>query len=224
MGMRSKKTYPKRTYKRKYMTEEAKALNAQKREVTMSRKPAMDELKIHYLTVASQQVSYGGITFSLFDNITQGSKPVGEYDGSQILPTSVRVNWECTLLTGGDATNHMRLILFQWNNSGTPVPAGVWNLTSNVNAPFSFVLWENRENIRILRDELVCLYETYPTGAHSVTGQWYIKSKKLAPVRFSSSYTDVVQKNDICMLVISDSAAADHPYFNCGTQITYLDA
>lgn len=204
-------------------TPEAKALQAEKRMVLSSRKTARDELKIHYLTVPSQQVDYGGITFSLLDNITQGPKPVGEYVGSQILPTSVRVNFDVTLLNGSDQSNHVRCVLFQWLDNGVPVPSGVWNLTSNVGAPFSFVRWENRENVKILRDELIGLAQEYPTGAQTATRSWYVKSKYLQPIRFAASYDDTVQKGCLCMLVISDSAAADHPYFSAGTQVTYLD-
>lgn len=194
--------------------------------VVASRKTARDELKIHYLTVPSQTIDYGGVTFSLLDNITQGTKPVGEYVGSQILPTSVRVNWEAASLgNDSDANNSMRIILFQWLDNGVPVPSGVWNLTSNVGAPGSFLRWENRENVKILRDELVVLPQYYPSAgtAQSVCGQWYVKAKKLQPVRFSADYDDTVQKGNICMLVISDSSASGHPYFKCGTQITYLD-
>lgn len=191
--------------------------------VKQSRRTARDELKVHFYTVPSQQVDYGGITFSLLDNITQGTKPVGEYVGSQILPTSIRVQFDVTLLNGSDQANHVRCVLFQWLDNGVPVPAGVWNLTSNVGAPFSFVRWENRENVKILRDELIGLAQAYPTGAQTATRTWYVKSKHLQPVRFAQSYDDTVQKGCLCMLVISDSAAADHPYFAAGTQITYLD-
>lgn len=216
-------TQSKRRRTRTY-TPEASALAAEKRMTIASRKTGRNELKIHYYTVPSQQVDYGGITFSLMDNMQQGTSPVGQYLGSQILPTSVRVNFDVTLLNGSDPTNHVRVLLFQWLDNGVPVPAGVWNLTSNVNAPFSFIRWENRENVKILRDELIPLMQQYPTGAYTASRQWYVKSKKLQPVRFAASYDDTVQKGDICMLVISDSSAADHPYFNCGTQLTYLDA
>lgn len=212
--------------KRKIATPEARALRQANQTVAIQRRTsARVENKVTFASDATA-VSTSGYIQSLTANMTRGNAAVDNYLGNEVLPTSVRVNIGLTigpsLVANGDGTNFMRILLFQWFDSTSPAVSGILNASTS---PFSMLYWHNKENIKVLADRLVPLYQQglRQDSFYAWCEEIYVKGKKMIPIKFNSAGT-AAQKGEIYLLVLSDSSVPANPYMVYQSQITYTDA
>lgn len=192
--------------------------------VAASRRIGQSENKCTQVQFVAPVYNTGHIQ-NLYANMLQGTKPLNEYLGNEVLPTSVRMNISTTMgpLAGiGDGTNICRCIIFQWMDASTPVPAGLLALPSD---PHSFILWNNIENVRVLSDKLWVLKQNSAssTSYDAWSDKVYIKGKKIMPTKFDQHGGPTTQKGGLYCLLLTDSSAAPAPYFNVTWQVTYTD-
>lgn len=172
-----------------------------------------------YKITDSQQngtaISSGGSIFDLYTAMAPGTGYISTFVGAKVNPVGVNVNWECVC---ADNTNIMRLVLFQWMDSSVPVPSGILqgNALSTVNVT-------NRENIRVLRDELVSMALPDATGFAIASGKWYVPSRKMVPSQYNSGLA-IFQKGGLYLLCMSDSGIIAHPTVSFYTRVTFLDS
>lgn len=202
---------------------EARALASQTAMVAASRRIGQSENKCTQYNFA-HQVSNTGVVLNLYSNMSQGTGPLDNYLGNEILPTSIRMNLSITMgpLAGvGDGTNVCRVIIFQWLDASAPVLGGVLASPSD---PHSFLLWNNTENVRVLSDKLYALSQvTAAAGYDALCDKVYIKGKKIMPTKFDQHGAGTTQKGGLYVAILSDSAVAPAPYFQASFQVTYTD-
>lgn len=174
-----------------------------------------NDYKVTDTLVNGQGVTTGGYIISLLTNLTPGSGYNNNFLGQKINPVGIKINWEVVC---GDATNLMRIILFQWFDSTPPLAATV--LQNNCLSP---VLIDNRENTKVLRDELVSLALPSNTGNAIASGSWYVKSKRIQQAYYNAN-ANIWQKGNLYLLFISDSIIAPSPTISYYSRVTFLDA
>lgn len=212
--------------KARYATPEAKAMRQANQQIAVQRKTsARVENKVTFYGGA-QAISTTGYIQALTDNMARGTAAVDNYLGNEVLPTSVRVNIGLTIgpsaIANGDGTNFMRVMVFQWLDSTTPALSGILNTATS---PFSMLYWHNIENIRVLADRLVPLWQPglKQDSYYAWSEKIYVKGKKMVPIKFNSAGT-AAQKGEIYLLVLSDSSITANPYMTYQSQITYTDS
>lgn len=224
---RSSAYIPKNTpYKKRRtaLNSSAYVIKNQNAMVAASRRIGQSENKCTQVQTA-QAIYNTGFIQNLYYNMSQGTAPLNQYLGNEVLPTSIRMHLSATMgpLAGvGDGTNICRCIIFQWLDASVPVPAG---LLQSPTDPHSFILWNNTENVRILSDKLFAVkqYAGSSTSFDAVTEKVYIKGKKIMPTKFDQHGGGTTQKGGLYCLLLTDSSAAPAPYFNVHWQITYTD-
>lgn len=171
-------------------------------------------------TGSSGTVGSGGTMVNLLSSLTRGDGILGEFQGARINPAGIQFRMTCTT---GDSTNAMRILVFQWMDSSTPVAAGV--LQASINC-LSAVNITNRALINVLYDR-VYTFSSYDGTNNSYClafpqEQQYIKGKRLFPIEFASG-TTAVQKGGLYCLLLSDSAAPPNPSVSFYFRTTYTD-
>lgn len=162
----------------------------------------------------STTVSDAGAVVSLLGNLTRGDNYIDNFEGGRITPASLEFRVSGT---PGDATNVLRVILFQWFDSTTPAAAGVLQLTGAYGV-FSPKYLSNRDNINVLADRTWTMDTYNPVFFERI----YIKGKKMTNVEFPTGAV-TAQKGGIYCLMISDSAAATHPSLDWASRVTFID-
>lgn len=164
----------------------------------------------------SATIDYNGTTYSLLENLTRGTNPVNNFEGSKIQVRSIRIRGMCYI---ADAYNAFRVMVLQWFDSGSPVPSGIINNTATISAPYGSRYWTNKKNIKVLSDNLFVLDAVQQSG-HII--DLYIPGNKIRPTWFQTT-TDTAQSGGIFMLVVSDSSTATHPFFTWVSEVVFTD-
>lgn len=180
----------------------------------MNRELDPNDYKVTDTQVNANGVSTSGVVFDLLSNLSPGVGGKDAFIGQKINPVGLNLNWSVIL---GDNTNLMRLILFQWFDASTPVPSGV--LQGNCLSTVNLV---NRENIKVLRDELVSMALMATGGYNQACGKFYVKSKKMIPAQYNVDLSKF-QKGGLYLLVISDSVITPNPTVSFYSRCTFLD-
>lgn len=160
-------------------------------------------------------VDYSGTVYNLLENLTRGDSSVNQFDGSSINARSIRIRGA---MYPADSTNLMRIMVFQWRDSGIPVPSGLINNTGTIAAPFGSRFWTNKKNIKVLVDQLHHVDTYHPVQPIDI----FIPGFKLRQTWFQSA-TDQAQNNGLFMLAVSDSSTVSHPAFTWVSEIVYTD-
>lgn len=196
------------------------------REIALARRVGkVAELKATFLSDALT-VPASGIVYNLTDNMSTGVDAVDQYIGSNITPTSISMKFAWSYGPAGvvpaDGTNVVRTMILQWKAAGQPSVSGLLQQLPYTESP---KLWTNREEFNVLYDRRWGL-KSYSTAADSydiITGEIYIKGKRMMPIKFPSTGGNVPQKYGLYMLVVTDSTAVPNPYHKFVSQITFTD-
>jgi len=176
------------------------------------------DVKTHYFNQSAIGVTLAVPNFiTLTDStvLVPGVSQFNNYVGSRIKPINVTVRFS---LVAGDATNFMRIGIFQLTGSASGVTASNffyntthWNtmLTPYPTNPFN-TLHDSMHTLVIGSDTQVKLFKVY------------IPASKLLPVTFNPSGTSITSGAIYCC-VLSDSAAAPNPTVGTNLSIKYLD-
>jgi hypothetical protein len=119
-----------------------------------------------------------------------------QFVGTQITPLAIEVRGYAV---SADSYNVMRVSLFQWARSVTPVTiADVYQYPGTVSSPLTF---NNKENIITLRDEY---FPIDPNTGYTFVWKWYIKKKNIIPIQFDG--TGGQASGALYVTAMSDSA------------------
>lgn len=147
--------------------------------------------------------------------IPQGDTDVTR-DGDSLYLRSMRVNGELVL---GDTTNIVRVIVFQWLETDTPVPANILSSTyvGTSNAPLAPYHHDSRRLFRILYDRKFVLNANRPNALYD-TGYLRIPKRKVSYIAGGTTGS-----NKLWVLLISDSGAVVHPTISVLSRATFND-
>lgn len=173
-----------------------------------------NEYKVTDVIQGAISATAAGQVFDLMVNLSSGTGPINQFVGGKIQPVGIQFRY-CWQL--GDPTNVVRVIIFQWMDSTFPTTAGIL-ASLNALAP---VQLDNRENINILKDEILFLSDT-GAGVCNGGGKIYIPAKRMIPCQFNRS-TGAWQKGRLFCLAISDSAVLPSPTITFFHRLTFLD-
>lgn len=174
----------------------------------------------------STNVQTAGSITSLLGNLVRGDAGLNNFDGNIVMPQAITFKY---FIHTSTLRNAVRVMLFQWFDSVTPVIAGVLQSSASITATISPILVTNKGYIKVLYDRT---HQIAPTagGDTTVTGEGitdcqtvYIPGKKLKPVRYNSS-TNVVQTGNLFLLLVSDDAAVPSPQINYYCRVTFSDS
>lgn len=163
-------------------------------------------------------VDTSGTMVDLLSSLSRGDSPLNQFDGGRINPQGIQVRLSGVV---GDATNILRVLVFQWFDAVAPVPLGVLSASS----PLAPLFLDNRENIKVLHDGIYKATQAYSGGAGLFdfpNKVIYIKSKRLEAVQFKAT-TAVPQKGGLYMLLLSDSSVPSNPQINYHVRTTFVD-
>jgi len=178
------------------------------------------EYKVTDSTTTAGNVTSTGTVVNLLASLTRGDDYINNFLGNRINPAGIQVRYA---FRSGDPSNIMRVLIFQWMDSTTPVVSGILQTPATCQ---SAILVSNRTNINVLHDRIYQGSETY-AGALSYfdsvpSKSVYIKGKNIFPVEFQAG-ANTIQKGGLYMLLISDSGAAVHPTASWYTRVTFAD-
>jgi len=174
---------------------------------------------------ASGNVTSSGTCLSVFTDLIRGDAGRNEFDGNEIKPSALTLKY---YMQTNQTYNSVRVLVFQWMDSVTPVPSGILQTTATNFATISPILVTNKKYIRVLSDRTHVFAPTAggdatPIGLGTVPVQTiYIPGKRLRPVRVNSS-TNVVQDGNIFVLTISDDALTSYPQLYWYSRVTFAD-
>lgn len=181
------------------------------------------ELKLHDQEFQST-VGISGVTH-LLSGIAVGTG-YNERVGAQVLGKSLLFRYQ---LTAADVSNIMRVIIFRWFDDTSPTPGMVLEVgpsSATIN-PLSPILYDNRDKIQILHDNLHSLNISavyYNAGAtvypRPQVDKMYIKRNM--KIRWQTD--DTVDEGHIYALFVSDSTLVGHPAYHFYSRLRYTDA
>jgi len=126
-------------------------------------------------------------------------------------------------LIGSDATQFVRVILFQWFDDSVPIVTDI--LDTGTFLPMSWLADYNAvqpTKYAIIRDTSTSLSTS--TGPACANFQWVIKPNQWPKKQVVYSSASTVGSNKIWLLTISDSLAISHPTVNFAGYVKYTDA
>lgn len=178
------------------------------------------EHKQTYLT-GQVAVDFTGSAVSVTNNMTRGDG-FDQSTGIKIFPVSLRLRGN--FVSSAGTYNILRLIVFQWNDAGTPIGSGILATTGVQNAPLSPYNWVNRERYKVLHDEFHTVYGNSSTtvGCKDVSISLSNCFRKMDLVTSGAGTTPV--RGGIYIYVVSDDGLANYPAFNYMVELIYTDA
>lgn len=169
-------------------------------------------------------VSATGAITSLLANLIRGDAGLNEFSGNDVKPQAITFKY---YVNSNQIFNSVRVVLFQWFDSATPVISGVLQTNATSLATISPTLVTNKKYIKVLYDKTHVIAPT-AGGDTTVIGQGvahasvYIPGRKLRPVRYNSS-ANTVQDGNIYCLQISDDNVISYPGLIWYSRITFAD-
>lgn len=201
------------TYKRKIPQRRpyTKGLNKYQRKQVVRIANANVEYKIKNVTFSSDIDNAGGVAELIGSNVAAGTGDSNRI-GDKISLSRVYLNISFRIPNGGDHTNVIRCILFQWKNPTTPTVSSILSTTNDYNSVYDH---DGRQNYKILYDKHIDLSYYGPAQK-----SYQIKIKNLA--RTVTYLSSTAQKNAVYILLISDSGAVLNPNvdYNCRSYYT----
>ncbi len=170
----------------------------------------------HYDVLSSGTAGIAGSGVLYLSSMAQGITDITRV-GDRISLKSIEARWD---LIFADATNFMRIILFQWVGdavSDVPAISSVLESTPYYLSPYN---WDQRAKFRILHDETYCLDATANPRTHVGHCKVGLRGSHL---QFLNASTNI-EAGGLFALFMSDSAAAAHPAYDLYTRIAYTDA
>lgn len=160
-------------------------------------------------------IDYSGTVYSLLENLVRGDSSLNNFDGSSISVKSIRIRGE---MFPADGSNVLRMIVFQWRDSGTPSVSGIINNSGTPLGPFGTRYFANKKTMKILADR-ICIAHTYKPAC---LVDIFVPGNKIRPTWFQTS-NDSPASNGLFFLVISDSSTVAHPAFQWTSEVVFTD-
>lgn len=193
---------------------------AQIRQMVNSKLSSNIERKYITALTNTSSISYTGSVYNVLSNAVLGDGAINAYTGVVLKPTRVTLRYR---VSSNQSYSALRVILFQWRESGVPSTAGILTTTGSVLAPFSPLLYLNRPLIHVLHDELHCLFQRDAASYASECKTVDIKTGLLS-IHMNPATAPVPQKNGIYLLCISDDAAVSYPVLDFYSDVEFTDA
>lgn len=174
-----------------------------------------DEPK-HFDVLSSGTAGIAGSGVLYLSSMAQGSTDITRI-GDEVTLKRLDARWD---IIYADATNFMRLILFQWVGdavSDVPAIASILESTPYYLSPFN---WDQRHKFRVLFDETYCLDAATSPRTHVGRFSCGLPIKHL---QFLNASTNI-EAGGLFALFCSDSAAAAHPAYDLYTRVSYTDS
>lgn len=151
--------------------------------------------------------------------IAQGGT-VNQREADRAMLTEVELRYS---FIASDATQTMRIIVFQWksdNSADPPIVADILDLASATGTLANYNLSAESNKFKILADRSVAMTLA---GDAARIGRIRIFGKKLTKsLKFNAGAT--THDNGVYVLVISDSAVVAHPTYSWESVIRYTDS
>lgn len=173
----------------------------------------------------AQNSNTTGTIASLLTNLVRGDAGLNNFEGNNIQPQAVFVKY---YIHTSQVRNAVRVMIFQWHDSVTPVPAGILQSLVAGLGPVAPTLITNKQYIKVLYDRS---HQLAPTagGDTTVIGEGvtepvtvYIPGKKLRKVTYQSG-ANVVQTGNLYIMHISDDLLAPSPQVTYYSRVTFSD-
>lgn len=159
----------------------------------------------------------GGV-FNLLSNLARGDNSLNQFGGEFVDWELLRMRWKATVASA-DATDVVRMVVFQWHSAGTPTVGNILDRTGGVSSVIAPYFWSTRKLYTILWDETVALNLN---GEACVTGEAFVGSKRTRKT-FLAADTAVPQTGGLWYLVVSDSAVLPNPEVQMGFSGIFTD-
>lgn len=187
-------------------------------------KTPKSETKYTDLAVSNTSVTSSGYINSLLSNLVRGDNGLNQFQGNMIYPKYVQVDY---YTYSNQTYNAIRIMVFQWMDSATPVLSGVLANTAAGIAPISQTLVTNKGFIKVLYDDRHIIAptaggDTTPVGFACHMGKAFIPGSKIKPIRYNSS-SNVVQDGNIYILAVSDDSVPTYPAMYFHSRVAYTD-
>lgn len=151
--------------------------------------------------------------------IGQGDN-VSNREGDEVFLGSVHVTWMAKL---ADTTNVVRLILVLDQEGGgtTPAVSGIVEAASTLTEAYLYSPKNeyNKFRFKFLHDELVAL----DAGNVVKAGKFYHRFKTPVKCTWSNSAGTAPRRNNLYLVLISDSVAVSHPAMEFYSRVLYHD-
>jgi len=176
------------------------------------------EKKYKANSIPQTAVDFTGSLVDFHATIAQGDTDITR-DGDQLWTRSFEFNY---ISIGVDTTNAMRILIFIWKPTSTPVVTDILAFGNGTNvAPGSPYNHDRRSDFYILYDAL----HSYSLGGPDCISKKILIYKIPTYLR-KAQYVNqgTVGANHIYVLFISDSAAATHPTIAYNSKLNFTDA
>lgn len=190
---------------------------------SLNRTSRTAEYKVTDYGVTGTVNSTGSVLTPLI-NLTRGNDYFNNFIGQRIMPVGFRFRytWSMGPVAGvGDGTNVCRVIIFQWLDAGTPTIAQITQ-NSTVLSP---TLLSNRDKINVLHDHVTTLaqYAGSALGYDCKAVDGYVKGRRMVPTEYTTGLVATVNKGNIFVMALTDSAIPPAPSLNLYTRLTFND-
>lgn len=172
------------------------------------------EKKIHQVVVTGAMPSLG--SFNHVSAISQGDTDLTR-DGDNLYVKSIHWSWSCVV---ADATNWIRLTLFQWhgdNNSNPPANADLWQ-TVSLEGQFSAFRKDTKSLYTIVYDRVFSL-DTYNAIKSGRVNLYKGFRRNLSYLAGTST-----GMNQLYTLITSDSGVTSHPALTSMVTVIFTDS
>jgi hypothetical protein len=220
MGARgvSMPTYGRKFFRRPKRIRNAKAIRK------IARQEINRDLEVHYVDTAQATITAdsAGVISTQLSTIAQGNNDSNR-TGDNVKIKSIQIKGTCVT---ADATNVMRIVLFQWlQNSGSVAPTAL-DVLQNTGQPYSPYSPYTKDvagyNMIPLADRMLTmntLSDVNKPFTIKVSGKKLRKGNALDNIQFTAGGTSGI--GHYYLLFLSDSGALSHPTFSYYCRIRF---
>lgn len=182
------------------------------------------EKKFFDFNAAATGIDAAGVAGDISAVTVASSATTSGRDGTSIMAKELRVNFQ---IISSDATNQVRVIVFQWKQSsaGNPIiTADVLQQVAFV-PPMAQTAWDNVDDgsLHVMYDK--CFQVATGAGTPiAITKRLIFRGRKLGTKRLDFDAGGTTGHNHYIVFFISDSAAASHPTVAQSHRLIYTDA
>lgn len=220
MGYRRKKTYKKK-YRRRGPRKFSRKSNSKKFKSAVKKViQSMVEVKYQDTSESNADITTTG-TITDITALSRGTSDQGERIGDRVKLRSYRLKGS---ITGGDATNVIRVIYFIWHpNSVSLAPTMAQILlgggTPTANSPNLNYVVDGRDQFTVVYDKRFTMVGG--SSSTSLMKKFNVVLKLSAIQQYNTTNTSSTKK--LYMLRVSDSSAINHPTISYVARTRYID-
>lgn len=171
-------------------------------------------------------VTAGNMTFSgsiacLTDNIVRGDS-FDQSTGLLIKPMELHLRATVKSVVG--SYNTCRLVIFQWNDAGTPVASNLLASVGTQIAPYSPYTWVNRNRFTVMHDSLFTVHANSSATLGCKDVNLHLKDCFRALHLGASGAGTVPTRNGIFIMLFGDDGLTPYPTIDYQCELLYTDA